>query len=133
MARRRMYGSAMRGISMALSTRVVCPARSSASCNASAFMTVPSMPMWSLWVASMPVIAPWRPRQKLPPPTTTVTSTPISRTAMISCAVAARVSPSRPEPEGPANASPDGLKTMRFHRGEVMPAILADQPISTCA
>src|ERR1700712_540521 len=66
----------------------------------------------------MPVIAPVRPRQKLPPPTTTATSTPrFSRMSRISNAVLASVAPSRPEPDGPANASPDGLKTIRFHRG----------------
>ena len=77
----------MRGISIALCTRVGWPQRSSESCSASAFITVPSIPMWSLWVASIPDIAPVRPRQKLPPPTTTVTSTPSSRTLMISSAV----------------------------------------------
>src|SRR4051794_7757615 len=80
-------------------------------------MTVPSMPMWSDCVASMPDIAPVRPRQKLPPPTTTHTSTPISRTPMISYAVCCFVTASRPWPDSPASASPDGLKTIRFHRG----------------
>src|SRR3954452_4016387 len=112
-----MYGSHSLGISMALCTRVSWPARSSASCRARAFMTVPSIPMWSDWVASMPDMAPVRPRQKLPPPTTTHTSTSISRTAMISFAVVSRVAASRPWPDSPASASPDGLKTIRFHRG----------------
>src|SRR3954452_19342835 len=116
-ALRRMYGSHSLGISMALCTRVSWPARSRASCSARAFMTVPSMPMWSDWVASMPDIAPVRPRQKLPPPTTTHTSTSMSRTAMISFAVVSRVAASRPCPNSPASASPDGLKTIRFHRG----------------
>src|SRR3954452_10995699 len=116
-ALRRMYGSHSLGISMALCTRVSWPARSRASCSARAFMTVPSIPMWSDWVASMPDMAPVRPRQKLPPPTTTHTSTSISRTAMISLAVVSRVAASRPCPDSPASASPDGLKTIRFHRG----------------
>jgi hypothetical protein len=113
-----MYGSAMRGISIADSTRVCWPRRSSASWRASAFITVPSMPMWSLWVASMPSIAPVRPRQKLPPPTTTATSTSrFSWMSMISAAVWSSVGPSSPRPDGPASASPDGLKTIRFQRG----------------
>ena len=45
MARRRMYGSAMRSISIADSTRVCEPRVSSASCSASALITVASMPM----------------------------------------------------------------------------------------
>src|SRR4249919_314434 len=103
---------------MALCTRVSCPARSSASCSASAFITVPSMPMWSDCVASIPAIAPDRPRQKLPPPTTTATSTSRPwRRSMMSRAVASTVAPSMPVPDGPASASPDGLKTMRRQRG----------------
>ena len=47
----------------------------------------------------------------------------------ISRAVDASVAPSRPEPDGPAKASPDGLKTIRFHRGEGT----TNQPISTWA
>ena len=79
-------------------------------------MTVPSMPMWSDCVASMPGKAPVRPRQKLPPPTTTATSTSSgSRTSLISkCGLVERLA-SSPLPDGPAKASPDGLKTMRFH------------------
>ena len=101
-------------------------------------MTVPSMPMWSDWVASMPSMAPVRPRQKLPPPTTTATSTSSSwRSAMMSCAVASSVGPSMPRPPGPASASPDGLKTMRRQRGMIRsPSDAADiggQPISIWA
>src|SRR5215211_5597506 len=113
-----MYGSAIRGISIADCTRVGWPSRSSASCRASAFITVPSMPMWSDCVASMPAIAPLRPRQKLPPPTTTATSTSRPwRSSMMSRAVMSSVVPSMPVPPGPASASPDGLKTMRRQRG----------------
>src|SRR4051812_2794813 len=68
----------------------------------------------------MPDMAPVRPRQKLPPPTTTHTSTPMSCTAMISCAVVSSVAASSPWPESPASASPDGLKTIRFHRGDAV-------------
>src|SRR3954451_7360255 len=108
----------MRGISIADWTLVGCPCRSSASCSASAFITVPSMPMWSLCVASMPSIAPVRPRQKLPPPTTTATSTSrFWRMSVISAAVWSSVGPSSPRPLGPASASPDGLETIGFHRG----------------
>ncbi len=45
MARRRMNGSATARISIAVATRVVTPICSSASCSASALMTVASMPM----------------------------------------------------------------------------------------
>ena len=44
-ARRRMYGSAISFIAMAVMTRVGTPARSRASCSARPFMTVASMPM----------------------------------------------------------------------------------------
>jgi hypothetical protein len=40
-----MYGSATSSISIADCTRVSAPARSSASCSVSAFMTVASIPM----------------------------------------------------------------------------------------
>ena len=43
-ARRRMYGSHSCCISMADSTRVTTPARSTASCSDTAFITVASMP-----------------------------------------------------------------------------------------
>ena len=53
---------------------------------------------------------------------------------MISRAVASSVAASRPDPAGPAKASPDGLKTIRFHRGETMAvAPESAQPISTWA
>jgi len=44
-ARRRMYGSATSFMAMAVITRVGTPTRSRASCSASPFMTVASMPM----------------------------------------------------------------------------------------
>ena len=44
-ARRRMYGSASRSISIADSTRVREPRDSSAACSASELITVASMPM----------------------------------------------------------------------------------------
>ena len=45
MARRRMNGSATARISIAVTTRVTTPCCSSASCSASALITVASMPM----------------------------------------------------------------------------------------
>ncbi len=45
MARRRMNGSATARISIAVTTRVTTSCCSSASCSASALMTVASMPM----------------------------------------------------------------------------------------
>ena len=44
-ARRRMYGSATSATSIAESTRVSAPARSSASWSVSEFITVASIPM----------------------------------------------------------------------------------------
>ena len=44
-ARRRMYGSAISFIAIALMTRTGTPIRSIASCSARPFMTVASMPM----------------------------------------------------------------------------------------
>ena len=49
-----MNGSATERISMAVTTRVVTPTFSSASCSASALMTVASMPMESAVDRSMP-------------------------------------------------------------------------------
>ena len=43
-ARRRMYGSAISCMVIAVCTRVSTPCFSSASCSAIAFITVPSMP-----------------------------------------------------------------------------------------
>ena len=44
-ARRRMYGSAISSMRIAVMTRVSMPFRSRTSCTASALITVPSMPM----------------------------------------------------------------------------------------
>ena len=44
-ARRRMYGSAIADIGIAVMTRVCKPIFSSASCNAIALIAVPSMPI----------------------------------------------------------------------------------------
>ena len=41
-------------------------------------MTVASMPIESARARSIPFVAPWMPRKKLPPPTTTAISTPAS-------------------------------------------------------
>src|SRR3954465_9053385 len=118
MARRRVEGSAIFGISMAVCTRVGWPTRSRASCRARPFMTVAIMPMWSAWLRSMPAPTPFRPRQKLPPPTTTAMSTPRRvRTSTISSATCWRMSESSPNPVGSANASPESLRTIRDQRG----------------
>ena len=73
MARRRMKGSATSRISIAESTRVLTPARSSASCRARPLITVASMPMWSAETRSMPWALSETPRKMLPPPTTAAT------------------------------------------------------------
>ena len=74
-ALRRMNGSATLIMFSAVCTRTGTPRCSMASCMASELMTVASMPMWSAVVRSM--LVPCLPRQKLPPPSTMPTSTPI--------------------------------------------------------
>src|SRR5690606_18475685 len=61
----------------------------------------------------MPASAPAIPRQMLPPPTTTATSTPASRTSTISPAMYWVKAPSMPEPVSPAKASPESLSRRR--------------------
>src|SRR5205823_192834 len=63
-------------------TRAWSPRLSSASCMASAFITVASMPMWSAATRSMPARASPAPRKMLPPPITTATCTSI---CLMSC------------------------------------------------
>jgi len=77
-------------------TRVGTPAFSSASCIASAFITVASMPIWSAVVRSIPWAAPLRPRKMLPPPMTSATSQPSARTSATSAAICLSVGTSSP-------------------------------------
>ena len=81
-----MNGSATSRISMAERTRVMTPARSSASCSAMALITVASIPMWSAEARSMPAAASDTPRKKFPPPTTAPTWVPRAWTPLISVA-----------------------------------------------
>ena len=76
-ARCRMYGSAIRFISIAVCTRTGTPRCSSASASASALIVVASMPIWSARVRSILPPPSLTPRQKLPPPTTTPISQPL--------------------------------------------------------
>jgi hypothetical protein len=69
---------------MALITRAMPPRFSIASCIASAFITVASMPMWSPVTRSMPAAASPAPRKMLPPPMTTPIWMPARCTSMIS-------------------------------------------------
>src|SRR5271165_6040910 len=101
------------------STLVGQPSRSSASCNARALMTVPSMPMVSEVARSMPSPAPVVPRQMLPPPTTiAICTSSSSRALAISLASRATVEASIVSSEEElASASPESLSTIRCHRG----------------
>src|SRR5262245_12957794 len=123
MALRRMYGSATLGISSAVMTRVGWPMRSSASCSARPFITVAIMPIESAWAWSIPWPAPWRPRQKLPPPTTMARSTSNPRRASTTeDATWSRTADDRPNPPCSANASPDSFNTTRRHFDGAGPA-----------
>ncbi|CAM5215263.1 hypothetical protein BTHI11S_03476 [Bosea thiooxidans] len=95
--------------------RAGAPAASMACSSASAFITVPSMPIESA-VRSRPLLRPWTPRKKLPPPTTMPISTPSREAWAISAASSVRVRPSRPVPCGPARASPESFATSGSHR-----------------
>src|SRR5829696_8269884 len=75
----------------------------------------------------MPLPAPVAPRQMLPPPTTTATSTFSSvRTSAISWATWNTTSPSMELPPLPANASPDSLRTTRFHLAPLITVLRCD-------
>ena len=76
-------------------------------------MTVASMPMWSARVRSMLPLE--RPRQKLPPPTTMATSTPISTSSFTGLQMLSTVSKSMPWPALPARDSPLSFKSTRLY------------------
>ncbi len=76
-------------------------------------MTVASMPIESARARSMPLSAPCRPRKKLPPPTTTATSTPSAAVAARSAAMRWTVPWSSPWVRPPMSASPDSFTTTR--------------------
>src|ERR1700722_13234307 len=99
------------------STRAGWSICSSAPSIASAFITVASMPIESARARSIPLSAPWSPRKKLPPPTTTATCTPSSAAALRSPAMRCRVGACRPCVSGPISASPDSLTTTRLNNG----------------
>ena len=80
---RRMKGSAICRISIAVCSRVGTPIDSSVSWNASELMTVASIPIWSAVTRSISL--PCRPRQMFPPPMITQTSMPM-RTSSATCA-----------------------------------------------
>ncbi len=81
-----MYSSHTSLMRIADITRAYRPSASTASCIASEFMTVASMPMWSPVTRSMPARASPAPRKMLPPPITTATCMPRLMTSRISSA-----------------------------------------------
>src|SRR5580704_17253191 len=112
-ARRRIYGSATSCISIAVITRVGTPCFSSASCNASALITVASIPIWSAATRSVFCAAAATPRKKFPPPTTRPICTPLRATSATSDARAATRDASTPKDPSPASTSPLILRRMR--------------------
>ena len=117
-ALRRMNGSATLIMFSAVCTRTGTPRCSMASCMASELMTVASMPMWSAVVRSM--LVPCLPRQKLPPPMTMPTSTPIACTRMSWSTTPAMIFSSRPKPASPASASPESFKMILLYLGVLL-------------
>src|SRR5271166_2190538 len=113
----REYGWQSDGMATAESTRAAWPIFSSAPSIASAFMTVASIPIESARARSMPLSAPWSPRKKLPPPTTTATCTPSSAAAFRSPAIRRMVGACSPCVSGPISASPESLTTTRLNKG----------------
>src|SRR5487761_2478703 len=89
------------------------PSASIAASSAKAFMTVASMPMESARARSMPLSAPWMPRKKLPPPTTTAISTLCAALAK-SAATRLTDGASKPWLWPPISASPDNFTITRF-------------------
>src|SRR5581483_7944381 len=112
-----MNGSATSDMVMAVTTRVLAPRRSSASCSASALITVASMPMLSPATRSIPSVAAVTPRKMFPPPMTMTICTPALCTATISSAIPARVSASMPVRRPPISASPESFRRMRLYFG----------------
>src|SRR5271170_1124752 len=113
----REYGWQSDGMATAERTRAAWPIFSRAPSIASAFITVASMPIESARARSMPLSAPWSPRKKLPPPTTTATCTPSSAAAFRSPAMRCTVGACRPCVSGPISASPESLTTTRLNKG----------------
>ena len=109
-----MYGSHTACIAIAESTRVVTPARSSASWKARALITVASMPIWSAVERSIPRASYSLPRKILPAPMTIASWTPSAATSLISRANAASVSRSMPVPWAGASACPESLSITRW-------------------
>ena len=92
---------------------------------ASAFITVASMPIESARARSIPLLAPWIPRKKFPPPTTTASSAPVSTASTRSDAMRATVGACRPCASGPVSASPDSLTTTRLNIPAPLPDIMS--------
>ena len=117
MARERMYGSAMDCISTAVCTRTGMPFCSQTSATARQFITVASMPMWSARVRSILPPAFLAPRQKLPPPMTMPTWTPMSTHSLMTSQTWPMTSKSRPVPLSPDRASPLIFSSTRLYTG----------------
>ena len=106
-------------ISTAVRTLASRPCCSRASATAMAFITVASMPIASAWLrCSLP--EPFlTPRQKLPPPMTRPTWTPISTHSLMEAQTALILSKSRPKPSPAAvfspRASPLTFSRMRLY------------------
>src|SRR5262245_47295441 len=66
----------------------------------------------------------WRPRQMLPPPTTTAGWIPRSTTSASWRATSAVASSEIPTPEGGAKASPESFSRTRWYVGRASPASL---------
>ena len=86
-----------------------------ASIMAREFITVASMPIWSAVVLS--IFVPCLPRQKLPPPITKPTSTPMLWICTICSTTGAITSWLRPKRWSPARASPESFNKILLYLG----------------
>src|SRR6266513_661828 len=96
-------------------TRAFKPACRMASCRASAFMMVASIPMSSAVARSIPAAPGATPRKILPPPITTAISSPSAATWAISPTMRSIVARLIPKESSPIRASPLSLSRMRLY------------------
>ena len=88
------------------------------------FMAVASMPIWSARVRSMWPSPFLTPRQKLPPPMTTPTWTPMATHSLMTSATRPMTWKSRPKCLSPARASPLIFSSTRLYFGSSIDRIL---------
>ena len=99
----------------AVSTRAFTPAATSAELSARLLITVASIPIWSPFTRSNPLLAPLSPRKMFPPPMTIPICTPNSWISLICAAYSARRFSSIPYCFSPIRLSPLSFNKIRLY------------------